>query len=75
MHSDGSIFKVIDKDGKIYRVVGKAREEEDKFIFFTTYETSESVSIPLSEVKSLRIKKFNPILTLMELEFWLDLWK
>ena len=74
-HSDGSIFKVIDKDGKKYPVVGKAREEEDKFIFFTTYETFKSVFIPLSEVKSLRIKKFDPILTLLELEFWLDIWK
>ena len=62
-HSDGRIFEVIDKEGKIYHVVGTAREEEDKFILFTTYASSESVSIPLSEVKSLKIKRINLLLT------------
>jgi len=68
-HSNGSIIEVKNEEGKIYQVFGKVREEEGKFIFFTTYETFELVSIPLSEVKSLRIKKINPILTLLYLIF------
>ena len=60
---DGSIFEIINKEGKIYHVVGTVREEEGKFICFTTYETFELVSIPLSEVKSLEIKHLNFLLT------------
>jgi len=70
-HRDGSIFEVINKEGKIYQVVvGTAREEEDKFIFFTTYVSSESISIPLSEVKSLEIKRINLLLTTLALAFY-----
>lgn len=58
-HSDGSIFEIINKEGKIYPVIGKVNEEENKFIFFATYETFESVSISLSEIKSIRIKRIN----------------
>lgn len=66
-HSDGSIFEVIDKEGKIYHVVSIGIEEEDKIIFFTTYETSESVSIPFSEIKSAqaKIRSKNPSLTFL----------
>jgi len=66
-HHDGSIFELINKEGEIFHVVGTVIEEEDKFIFFTTYETSESVSIPFSEVKMAvaMIKKKDPVLTFL----------
>jgi len=63
----GMISEIKNKDEKIYHVVpGTAREvsiqsdltgkEEERIIFFTTYETSESIIIPLSEVKSVRVE-------------------
>ena len=68
----GMISKITNKDGKIYHVVtGTIREvsiqsdltgkEEERIIFFTTYETYESITIHLSEVKSVRAetKKFD----------------
>jgi len=61
------ISKITHKNGKIYHVVtGTIREasiqsdltgkEEERIIFFTTYETNESITIPISEVKSVRVK-------------------
>jgi SMC interacting uncharacterized protein involved in chromosome segregation len=66
----GMISEITHKNGKIYHVVnGTVRvvstkgdltgKEEDRIIFFTTYETSASVTIPLSEVKSVQVKKFD----------------
>ena len=63
----GMISEIINKNGKIYHVVtGTTREvsiqydltgkKEERIIFFTTYETYESVTIPLSEVKSVRVE-------------------
>ena len=52
----GMISEITNKDGKRYEVIiGTAREEENKIIF--SYELYESVSIPLSEVKSAQVKK------------------
>ena len=62
-HRDGRIFEVIDKEGKIYHVVGLLKEESYKVIFFVPYESSELVSIPLSEVNSLEIKRLSPLWT------------
>ena len=66
----GMISEITNKDGKIYHVVaGTTREvsiqyyltgkKEERIIFFTTYETYESITIPLSEVKSVRVSKFD----------------
>jgi hypothetical protein len=70
----GMISKITNKDGKIYHVVtGTIRivstkddltgKEEERIIFFTSYETYESITIPLTEVKSVRaeIKKFDKV--------------
>ncbi len=62
-HSDGRIFEIVNKEGKTYQAVGMAKEEDDRVIIFTAYESSESVSIPLSEVKSLHIKMLDKLLT------------
>jgi len=74
----GMISEIINKNGKIYHVVpGTIREVsiqsdltgkgEERIIFFTTYETSESIIIPLSEVKSIRveIKEFDVFKSLL----------
>ena len=71
----GMISKITHKNGKIYHVVtGTARvvsikdaltgKEEERIIFFTTYETSESVTIPLSEVKSVKVKNVDFVASL-----------
>ena len=62
-HSDGRIFEIINKEGKTYQAVGIAKEEDDRVTIFTAYESSEPVSIPLSEVKSLHIKMLDNLLT------------
>ena len=64
-HQDGTIFEIINKEGKIYHVVGTVRREEGKFICFIPYETFESVTIPLSEVKSVKVKNFNLFVSLL----------
>ncbi len=39
-------------------------KEEERIIFYTTpYETYESVTIPLSEVKSVKVKNFDFIVS------------
>ena len=55
----GKILEITNKEGKMYRVItGTAIEEEDKIIFLTTYESSEQISIFLSEIEKLFIKSF-----------------
>jgi hypothetical protein len=73
---NGKVLEITHKNGKTYPVnYGSVKEvsikddltgkEEERIIFFTTpYETYESVSIPLSEVKSVRIKNFDFIASL-----------
>jgi len=66
----GMISEITHKNGKIYHVVNVSTKddltgkEEDRIIFFTTYETSESVTIPLSEVKSVKVKNFDFVASL-----------
>jgi len=63
----GMISEILNKKGKIYHVVnGTARvvstkddltgKKEKRIIFIATYNTYESVTIPLSEVKSVKVK-------------------
>ena len=74
----GMISEITHKNGRIYHVVsGTAKEvsikydltgkEEERIIFYTApYETYESVTIPLSEVKSMKVevKNFDFVLSL-----------
>ena len=55
----GKILEITTKDEKIYHVVtGTAREERDKIIL--SGEFYESISIPLSEVKYIQVKRLDP---------------
>jgi hypothetical protein len=59
------ISKIISKDGKVYHVItGTVIKEKDKIIFTGGEGLYESVSIPLSEVKSVQVKRFDPFTTL-----------
>jgi hypothetical protein len=66
-YEKGMLTEVTFENGKIYHVAtGTIRvvsikdaltgKEEERIIFFTTYETSETVIIPLSEVKYIRVE-------------------
>jgi len=58
----GKILAITNKDGNTYYIIsGTAREEEDKIIFSYEYE---SISIPLSEVKSVRVKRYDAFKTI-----------
>ncbi len=60
----GKILVITKKDEKIYHVVtGTAREEEDKIIL--SGEFYESISIPLSEVKYIQVKRAEPFKTFL----------
>ena len=72
---NGKISEITLNNGKIFHVVAGITKEvsiqydlagkkEERIIFFTTYETFESVTIPLSEVKSVRVKNFDFVLSL-----------
>jgi hypothetical protein len=66
-YKKGMFSEITHKNGKIYQVIaGTIRvvsaedyltgKEEERIIFFATYETSESVIISLSEVKYIQAK-------------------
>jgi len=73
---NGTISEITHKNGKTYLVAYGAvkvvstkddltGKEEERIIFYTTpYETYESVTIPLSEVKSVKIKNFDYVVSL-----------
>jgi len=63
---NGNITEIIRKDGETYLVLTKTvRKEKAKIIFFLDTGSYKSVSIPLSEVKSMQIKRFDPLKTLL----------
>lgn len=62
----GKISSFTTKDGKIYNVLnGSLCEEKDKFVFTATYVSHELISIPLSDVKTIRFKKYDFLATLL----------
>jgi Ca2+/Na+ antiporter len=66
INGKGKILVFTTKDGKIFNVLnGSLREEKDKFVFTGTYVSHESISIPLSDVKTVKFKKFNFFATLI----------
>jgi len=76
INKKGMISEITHKNGKIYHVIpGTASvvsteddltgKEEERIIIFATYETSESVSIPLSEVKSVQVWSKDYVLSIL----------
>jgi hypothetical protein len=77
-YRNGVISEITHKNGKIYpAVAGTIRfvstkdmltgKEAEKIIFFTIYETSKSVVIPLSEVKSIQVESGDSIASILVL--------
>ena len=66
--SKGNISEIISKDKKVYYVIsGTVRKEKGKIIFFLDTGSYISVSIPISEVKSMQLKRFDPLKTLLSI--------
>lgn len=61
--ADGTIFQVTDSSGRVLAIEKVLKEEHDKLTVEIVYRTSEPVSIPLSDVRLLRYKKTNTVLT------------
>ena len=61
--ADGTIFQVTDSSGRVHAIEKVLKEEPDKLTVEIVYRTSVRVSISLSDVRLLRYKKTNPVLT------------
>jgi hypothetical protein len=59
----GRIFEVTDSSGRVYSVLEGLKEETNKLTVQARYSTSGGVSIPLSEVKLVRFKTTNGVMT------------
>ena len=59
----GRIFEVTDSSGRVHSVQEVLKEETNKLTVQTRYSTSGGVSIPLSEVKLVRFKTTNGVMT------------
>jgi len=61
--TDGTIYQVTDSSGRVYGVREVVREEPGQLVFLAESSGPRQVSIPFSEVRLLRYKKTNPLLT------------
>lgn len=59
----GRIFEVTDSSGRVHSVQEVLKEETNKLTVQARYSTSGGVSIPLSEVKLVRFKTTNGVMT------------
>jgi hypothetical protein len=62
--SDGTIYQVTDSSGRVHAVRQVVQEGPDKLVFIAVSSDSRQVSIPFSEVRLLRYKKTNALLTM-----------
>jgi len=60
---DGTVYEIVDRAGRIHPVLGVLNEGETEWTIFAPGSTVQSVSIPLSEVRQVRFRKNNTILT------------
>jgi hypothetical protein len=61
--NDGTIYQVTDGSGRVYGVREVVREEPGRLVFLAESSGPRQVSIPFSEVRLLRYKKTNALLT------------
>jgi len=63
--ADGTIYEVVDREGRTYPVHQVVSAGEDKMTVLVAGRNSEWVSIPLSEVRLVRLKRFDAVMTLV----------
>lgn len=61
--SDGSVFEITGRDGRVYPVGLVRSEDADKIVFFVDAERPTPVSVPLSEIASVKIRRFDFVKT------------
>lgn len=57
--SDGSVYEIVDRDGRTYPVGSVATEDADKMVIFIVGTRTAPVSVPLSEIASIKIRRFS----------------
>jgi len=65
--SDGSVYEIVDRDGRAYAVGSVISENTDRIVFFIVGTRAVPVSVPLSEIASVKIKKFDLVRTTLAL--------
>jgi hypothetical protein len=65
--SDGSVYEITGHDGRVYPVGLVRSEDPDKMVIFVGVTKPASVSVPLSEVASVEIRKFSIMKTALAL--------
>jgi hypothetical protein len=61
--SDGSVYEITGLDGQVYPVGLVRSEDAAKIVFFVIAGQPTPVSVPLSEIASVRIRKFSFVKT------------
>jgi hypothetical protein len=61
--SDGSVYEIIGRDGRVYPIGLVRSEDADKIVVFVATEQPATVSVPLSEIASVKIRKFSFVKT------------
>ena len=62
-HDNGSVYEITTSEGRVYPVGKVLSEDDDKIVIFSGATKPAPVSIPLSEVASIKIRKFSFVKT------------
>ena len=65
--SDGSVYEVVAGDGRTYPVGSVVSEDADKMAFFIVASRPAPVSVPLSEIASVKMRKLSLAKTVLAL--------
>ena len=60
---DGTVTEIVDRTGRIHPVLGVLNEGATEWTIYAPGSAIQTVSIPLSEVRQVRFRKNNTILT------------
>lgn len=63
----GRVYEIVDRDGRTYPVGSILSEDADRIVIFIVGARVVPVSVPLSEIASVRIKKFDLVRTTLAL--------
>jgi hypothetical protein len=65
--SDGSVYEITGRDGRVYPVGLVVSEDPDKMVIFIGATQPAPVSVPLSEIASVKIRRFDIVKTALAL--------
>lgn len=64
---DGSVYEITGRDGRVYPVGLVRSEDADKMVIFIGATRPAPVSVPLSEIASVKIRRFGIVKTALAL--------